>query len=221
MLLLTGAGARASEQSVDRETKEALALDAHPSAGAARFAESCARCHGAHAQGDAPKAIPALAGQRFSYLVRQLANFSGGERDSAPMHRALADPELRTPQTWVDIAAYLSELPIIPKAMTGDGAHVALGRGIFHEQCASCHGADARGDKAGFVPSLRRQHYSYLVRQMERLAEGARHNVDENLQRFLKSFDAEEIDAVADYLSRLQGPGKDRKTMLRDGTVVD
>jgi cytochrome c553 len=211
----------ASEESVDQQTQTALALDAHPGRGAVQFGEHCARCHGATGHGDANLETPALAGQRFAYLVRQLANFSADERESAVMHRVISQENLRDPQTWVDIAAYLNSIPVLRHAESGDGTRLALGHIIFHEQCASCHRTDARGDDDGFVPSLRNQHYFYLVNQMNRLADGDRHNVDENLVRFLRSFDADEIGAVADYLSRLPGLAMDRKTMRANGVVVD
>jgi cytochrome c553 len=221
LLALTGLDGRASDGAVDRATQAALQLDAHPDLGAVQFRQSCARCHGLEAQGDASRAIPALAGQRFKYLVRQLANFAGEARESATMQHVVTQKELREPQTWVNIAAYLNNKPVAAHAQTGDGAHVGLGRGIFHEQCASCHRADARGDAEGFVPSLRNQQYPYLVAQLEKLAEGNRHNVDEDLVRFLRSFDDEDVRATADYLSRLRGPGHAHKTMRPDGTVVD
>ena len=213
--------ASASEEAVDRTTQQALELDAHPDHGALVFRENCARCHGTEAQGDATRAIPALAGQRFNYIVRQLANFAGAERDSATMHHVITQNELRKPQTWVDIAAYLNNVPMSRRAQTGDGAHVGLGRGIFHEQCASCHRADAHGDAEGFIPSLRNQHFSYLVAQLQKLGEGNRHNVDEDLVRFLRSFDDQEIRATADYLSRLPPLTNVHKAMRHDGTVVD
>lgn len=220
-VLVVGGPAAADEAKVDRMTRAALKLDAHPQRGAATFTEVCARCHGDKAQGDAAKAIPALAGQRFAYVVRQLANFSGDERDSREMHGIVSRPDLRDPQAWVDIAAYVNALPTAAFEVTGDGQHVGLGRGIFHEQCANCHRSDARGDDAGFVPSLRNQHYSYLVSQLHKLGEGARHNADEDLVRFLGSLDEVDIAAVADYLSRLRGTGEDRKRMRDDGVVVD
>jgi cytochrome c553 len=218
---LTSFGAAASEESVDRTTQTALELDAHPARGGVQFHQSCARCHGEDAQGDAAHAIPALAGQRFRYIVRQLANFAGDERDSAIMQRVVAHKKLHDPQTWVDIAAYLNNLPMNHPAETGNGAHVALGGGIFHEQCASCHRDDAHGDAEGFVPSLRNQHYTYLVTQLEKLAQGRRHNVDEDLVRFWRSLEDQDVRATADYLSRLPGPGNVHKVMRADGTAVD
>jgi cytochrome c553 len=211
--------AHASAESVDRRTQAALALDAHPDRGAAHFAQYCVRCHGPQGQGDSGRAIPALAGQRFVYLIRQLADFAGAERESDTMHGVLSQQDLRGPQTWVDIAAFLNRTPVVVRAQTGDGAHAALGRGIFHEQCASCHKSDAHGD--AFVPSLRNQHYGYLLEQMHKLREGYRHNADEGLVRFLRSFTEPDMMATADYLSRLRGPGATHPTMRDDGIVVD
>jgi cytochrome c553 len=218
---LVGGSAGASEEAVDRATQTALSLDAHPVRGALQFSRYCARCHGSQAQGDANRAIPALASQRFAYLVRQLANFAGFERDSNTMHGVLSQVELRGPQTWVDIAAFLNKASFVNRAQTGNGTRVALGRGIFHEQCSSCRGNDAHGNGDGFVPSLRNQHYGYLARQMYKLGEGRRHNVDVDLVHFLRSFDGQDMNATADYLSRLRGPGAVRKVMRSDGVVVD
>jgi cbb3-type cytochrome c oxidase subunit III len=212
---------RASEAAVDRATQAALSLDAHPDRGASQFAHYCARCHGSQAQGDAGRAIPALAAQRFAYLVRQLANFAGGERESDTMHRVVSQKELQLPQSWVDIAAYLNRARLSVRRQTGDGTRLTVGRGIFQSQCATCHRDDAHGDVDGFVPSLRNQHYAYLVNQLHQLAEGYRHNADESLVRFLGSFDDEDLRATADYLSRLRGPGAVHKVMRSDGIVVD
>jgi cytochrome c553 len=206
---------------VDRQTKAALAMDAHPERGGKVFGQYCVKCHGPRARGDAKQGIPALAGQRYAYLVRQLANFANAERDSSTMHAVVLQAELQSPQAWTDIAAYLNGTPSRLPLSTGPGKDVALGRGVFHEQCASCHGLDASGDADGFAPSLRHQHYAYLNAQMHKLAEGYRHNLDEDLMRFLRSFDDRDMRATADYLSRLTGAGKDRKKMRDDGVVVD
>lgn len=209
------------EEKVDRLTQEALSMDAHPTKGGDAYGHYCSRCHGERALGSAQKSVPALAGQRYAYLIRQLANFAGSERDNSKMHAVTAQPELRRPQMWADIASYLNSLPEQAPLTTGPGEGVALGRGIFHEQCASCHGTDADGDADGFVPALRGQHYRYLTEQMHKLAQGYRHNLDESLMLFLRSFDDRDIGATADYLSRLKGAGQLRKKMRDDGVVVN
>lgn len=195
-------------------------MDAHPVRGKELYSEYCSRCHGGAGEGDAGKVIPVLAGQRFTYLVRQLANFAGAERESSTMHGVATQPAINDPQEWVNIAAYLNRLAP-PIAQSGAGKALQLGRGIFHEQCASCHGADASGDQDGFVPSLRHQHYAYLDVQMHKLAGGYRHNADEDLVRFMGSFDERDMRGTAAYLSRLQGSGKAHHIMRQNGVVVD
>jgi cytochrome c553 len=221
MTFAQSASASSAEERVDHRTQAALAMDAHPIKGGQFYKQYCARCHGAEAQGDAATGVPSLAGQRFAYLVRQLANFAGAERESTTMHNIAIQAPINEPQSWVDLASYLNSLAPHTDNQTGTGEATALGRGIFHEQCASCHGLDASGDKAGFVPSLRHQHYGYLNKQMRKLAEGYRHNVDEELIVFMRTFDERDMRGTADYLSRLQGPGAARKTMRQDGVVVN
>jgi cytochrome c553 len=213
--------ATATEASVDELTRAALALDAKPKNGAALFQQHCASCHGPSAHGNASREIPALAGQRYAYLVRQLADFSEEDRDSSSMHKALADPRVREPQAWADIASFLNNAPLTTHTQTGNGNDLSLGEAIFHEQCASCHRDDARGDDDGFVPSLRNQHYAYLLGQLGKFIDGHRRNADPDLARFFGSFDVDERKAVADYLSRLRGPILDSKRMRSNGVVTD
>jgi cytochrome c553 len=125
------------------------------------------------------------------------------------------------PQAWNDVASYLNKMPAPPEDGTGDGATVALGRGILHEQCASCHRGDASGDKEGFVPSLRNQNYKYLMSQLHRLSDGHRHNIDRDLVLFIRSLDESDIVAVADYLSRQRGVVRSHDHMLGNGVVVN
>ena len=220
-VLVTLAAARASEESVDEATKTALSLDAHVKHGRSLFISQCAGCHGTTGHGDSSRSIPALAGQRFAYIVRQLANFSGDERENDTMHHVVNRPNMRGPQSWADVAAYVSRLPVNPAAETGDGTHLTLGRGIYREQCASCHLPDAGGDQDGLVPALKGQHYSYLLGQLRQLAADRRHNVDEELQRFIQSLDEPEKQGVADYLSRQHESGKNHQVMRQNGTLVD
>jgi cytochrome c553 len=217
--LIPGASVFASPTRVDQLVRQALQLDPNIKRGGGLYGVHCSRCHGKDAVGDPRNVIPALAGQREAYLVKELADFVELERSGEEMHAVVSKAALNEPQAWADLAAYLSRLHVVRFPETADGAGVELGEAIYQEQCSSCHEEDARGDDDGFIPSLRDQHYSYLVRQMRSLAASHRLNVDTDLVRFLDSFDAEEITAVADYLSRLRGPVRDRAKLRDDGEL--
>ncbi|WP_129645713.1 c-type cytochrome [Peristeroidobacter agariperforans] len=217
--VLAGGTAVASPESVDEKVRNALQLDQNTERGATLYAKHCAECHGPRALGSASRVIPALAGQRRAYLVKQLTDFSELERASREMHSVVAKPELGNEQAWADLAGFLNSLPRASFPQTGDGRDLELGEAIFQEQCASCHQDDGRGDDDGFIPSVRDQHYSYLVRQMRTIASWHRLNVDADLVRYLDSLDTDEATAVADYLSRMRGPIQDHDRMNSDGTT--
>jgi cytochrome c553 len=212
---------QASPMKVDELVRQTLQLDSNAQNGSKVYAARCARCHGPRAIGNAETVIPSLAGQRRAYLVKQLADFSELERDSKDMHAVVTKPDLSDPQVWADVSAWLNGLPPLRYPQAGSQEEVELGEAIFQQHCASCHEEDARGDDDGFVPSLRNQHYSYLVRQIRSIASWHRLNVDEDLVRFLDSMDDDEQTAVAAYLSRLDGPTRDRTKMREDGTAGD
>jgi cytochrome c553 len=218
---MSSSPAKASEASVDDLIQAALNLDAQPRHGSRLFAENCARCHRADASGDASRQIPALAGQRTSYLVKQFADFREGDRDSNTMHGVLRQAGLREPQAWLDLASWLNAQPRIRTLQHGDGAHLALGEAMYQAQCSSCHEADARGDDDGFIPSLRDQHYSYLLKQLQGFVHGRRSNVDENLVRYMASLEQDELQGVADYLTRFKMPERNRTTLRQNGVPSD
>jgi cytochrome c553 len=217
--LLWGVSTVASPARVDQLVRTTLQLDPNLKRGGGLYDVHCVRCHGQGAIGDPRNVIPALAGQREAYLIKQLADFAELERDGDAMHAVVSKAALNEPQEWADLAGYLSQLPVVRLPETADGKGVELGEAIFQEQCASCHEEDARGDDDGFIPALRDQHYSYLVRQMRSLAASHRLNVDADLVRFLDSFDTDEMTSVADYLSRLRGPVRDRAKLRDDGSL--
>ncbi|HTE40747.1 MAG TPA: c-type cytochrome [Steroidobacteraceae bacterium] len=201
--------------------KTAQSLDANPNRGAKLYASHCSSCHGSSAFGSSTRGIPSLAGQRQAYLLKQLADFSADERDGVAMHRTLSHSRLREPQTWVDVASYLNSLPAAAKVQQGDGSGFLLGEAIYREQCASCHDEDARGDDDGFVPAVRNQHYRYLLKQLRGFVDGHRRNVELDLVQYMSSLDADELSGVADYLSRFEGPVKDRTKLSNNGVAGD
>jgi cytochrome c553 len=73
------------------------------------YGRDCAGCHGAGGEGDAARTIPALRGQHYAYLLRQVRSISSGLRDNAHPEMAsvvagYSDAELRA---VVDYAARL------------------------------------------------------------------------------------------------------------------
>jgi cytochrome c553 len=203
---------RAQSAFAQEETRaEALATQAilrkpSPESGRALYRKECARCHGRAAQGDGAKAIPALAGQHFSYLAKQLADFIELERDVPEMHRLFAEPRLGTPQVIANLSEYLSQLPPNEKPMHGDARSLGVGGGIYDTYCSECHGSSGEGSDADMIPVLRGQHYSYLLLQMRSLVSGHRANTFGEMAEFLDSPDTEQMKAVADFITRLEPP---------------
>ena len=221
LALVYQTNAHATPEQVDELIRTALMLDSHPEQGAIVYKNNCASCHGQKGAGHADGTVPTLAAQRLSYLVKQFADFSQNDRDSKMMHRVISRKSVNDPQTWIDVAAFINSLPPFKNVQNGKDTNLALGEAIFREQCSSCHNEDARGDDDGFVPALRNQHYSYLLRQMHALADGHRRNVDPDLDRFLDSIKDDEMEATAGFLTRMHVPAKDRLKMRPDGVVND
>lgn len=222
-LMLTTAmpAALAEPERAEQLVRNALALEADEQHGAVVYESQCAQCHGPDAHGDAQGLIPALAMQRRAYIIKQLADFIERERIATRMHEIVSREAVGDPQTWADLALYLNRLPPPRRVQTGAGTFLELGEASYEQWCRSCHGADGRGDDDGFVPSVRNQHYEYLLKEMRNLARGHRFNVDSELSRFLNSLERDEMQGIADYLSRMHGPIEDRMRMHDDGTVSD
>jgi cytochrome c553 len=78
--------------------------------GAELYARDCVACHGARGEGDEQRAIPALGGQHYAYLLRQIRAVAAGRRGNRDPHmehviRDYSDAELRA------VVDYASRLP--------------------------------------------------------------------------------------------------------------
>jgi mono/diheme cytochrome c family protein len=97
------------------------------------YLQHCAACHGRRAWGDGPQEIPALAGQRESYLLEQLVRFVSGARrrcemHGPAMHERLQPSDVDRPQAFRDLATYLAQAPHNPEPEHGEGLGVASQR---------------------------------------------------------------------------------------------
>lgn len=201
--------ARSAAAQTDRGMQiieQALSLQPNTANGATMYRELCASCHGETAQGDAPAATPALAGQLQTYVIKQLADFAEGDRVTVDMHRVVAVKRLSTPQAMRDLASHMNGLRPNPAPEHGDGEQLALGARIYQKTCAQCHGVQGEGEARHAVPSLQHQHYSYLLTQMRRLAVGHRYSVDIEVIEILEALSFDQLISVADFISRLPVP---------------
>jgi cytochrome c553 len=199
--LLAGGKGAAEESTAGALADEAMRLPASPSAGARLYSEHCARCHGNQAWGAGPSATPALAGQRERYLVSKLARYVSREDVHSQMHRVLLlqTSTLEQPQAWRDVAAYLGSAARNPGAEHGNGRNVRRAAALYATNCARCH--DENGmNKA--VPELRGQHYSFLALRLRNFKVAHAAGTDPEMDRPTQPLTPEDVDALADYLSR-------------------
>ena len=188
---------------------EAAQLSADVPHGMVLYLKHCAGCHGRQAGGDGARVIPALAGQRESYLIAQLARFIDGSRPGselhgAAMHEALAPPDVNRAQALRDLGAWLSRAAPNNNPERGSGEALAAGKRAYANGCAGCHGADAAGSEQPAVPALASQHYGYLLAQLRSFSAGRLPHAAGLAPAIVGT--GEQQQAVADYLSRLPQP---------------
>lgn len=187
------------------ELAQALARKPDAARGATLYVQ-CASCHGVDGAGVAEGSTPRIAAQHFPVLVKQLADFRSGRRRDFRMEDLADRHHLAGPQDIADVAAYVSALEPGGARGTGDGTRSTVGAALFGARCASCHGADGRGNAARRVPRLAGQHYSYLVRQMYDAVDQRRSTLVEIHARRIEPLDYDEVRGIADYLSRIVPP---------------
>ena len=185
---------------------QAATLTADVPHGRVLYLKHCAACHGRQAWGSGPREIPALAGQRESYLVAQLAHFIDGDRPGSElhgpaMHDALQPPDVKRAQALRDLSAWLSRAPPNPEPEQGAGQALDAGKQAYAKTCAGCHGINGEGSDAPIAAALAAQHYSYLRTQLSSFSSGQRAHASGLPSTIVGS--ADEQQALADYASRL------------------
>jgi len=163
--------------------------------------QRCAKCHGDDGRGVSNK-YASLAGQPAEYLLKQLFNFSTGQRQSAKMQPIAKKLSARDANL---LAEYFSRRrPGFTPSK--DEASKAAGRKLYFEgnagtaayNCVSCHGAYPAG--GGPVPRLAGQNPAYLETQIRRLTEQSRGN-DRAMHYINATLTGSEIRSLAVYLA--------------------
>lgn len=188
-----------------REVERALALTPDLANGLAIYRE-CAGCHTPEGWGLANGTVPQIAGQHRNVVVKQLADIRAGNRDTFLMLPYASAEAIGGAQAVADVAAYIDSLEISTANDKGAGDDLELGERLYRENCARCHGPSGEGGNDAYVPRIQAQHYRYLVRQFEWIRDGKRRNADAEMAAQIAGFDARELRAVLDYVSRLEPP---------------
>jgi cytochrome c553 len=150
---------------------------------------TCAKCHGADGVSTTGGA-PNLAGQRPSFVYRQLKAYQRGERAGGGEAHNMKLTKFFSDEALANVAAYYATLDPAPPPDAPAPKYVdpvAAGKAAA-EPCAKCHGENGVSHKAG-VPSLIGLHPKYLVETMQSFKSGDR-AIDEKNQDMKKALDA-------------------------------
>jgi cytochrome c553 len=169
-----------------------------------RLFVTCAGCHRADGRGNRDGSVPAIAGQHQRMLVRLLTDYRHARRWDPRMQHYADAHVLPDMQAVADVAGHIAGLERGTNAGTGSGNRLQLGRALFDERCASCHGQRGEGDAQTLVPRIAGQHYAYLLRLFKEAAEGARPSYPPDHISLFQELGADRLDAIADAASRMQ-----------------
>ena len=187
-----------------KEIEEALLLTPDPERGREVYL-MCAVCHEPEGWGTLDGDYPQIAGQLYPVIIKQMADIRARNRDTPTMF-PFTMLEFLDLQQLADVSAYLSQLPMTPNNSVGPGTDLVKGKQLYTEFCVECHGEYGEGIAEESMPLIQGQHYPYLVRQFEWIANGKRRNADAEMVRQIEGFSAEDISAIMDYTSRLKPP---------------
>ena len=172
----------------------------------------CKTCHGASGQGfRAYYPIPRLAGQQPEYLTNQLRAFAEHRRTNNIMFNVA---HVLSPAMQKALVTYFHELN--PKPLAGAPKElVADGKKIYEEgipsadipPCATCHGADAKGNDQ--MPRLAGQLHDYIFNKLtnwskERGQNKAEPDTSAIMEPIAHGLKESQIKAVAAYVSNLE-----------------
>lgn len=167
----------------------------------------CSACHGPGGVNTNPM-FPNLGAQQAEYIENQLKAFRAHKRAEPDAQHFMWGPSTRVidEQLISAMARYYASQPAA-KGIPGDPALVAKGRQLFQKgskahqipPCASCHGAEAKGN--GAFPRLAGQHKAYILKQLHLIQSAIReapvmHGIVEHL-------DSDDMQALATYLQSL------------------
>ncbi len=186
-----------------KEIETALSLEANIKKGKEIY-RNCALCHSPEGWGNPIGRFPQIAGQHPKVIIKQLADIRAKNRDNPTMYPFTQSAYLKGAQGMIDVATYISKLPMVPNNALGKGDDLVKGEKLYKKNCVKCHGENGEGDNEEYYPRIQGQHYAYLLRQLHWIKQGKRRNADKKMTKQIHSFTDSDLAAVADYASRLK-----------------
>lgn len=181
--------------------------DAVPQKDVAAKLAYCEVCHGVSAQGfNGYYPIPRLAGQQIAYIENELQGFVEHKRTNNIMFNV---GHVLSPAMIRALATDFHDLN--PKPLGGGPKDMASGGEKIFQQglpdagvppCASCHGAEAKGNDQ--FPRLAGQLYPYLVGQLTNWANERGETNSNVMAPIAHNLTPPQVKAVAAYLSNLE-----------------
>lgn len=200
------------------DIKVATKLKPNVSRGRQIYDSTCAFCHTPTANPHAdigsmkiPDALPQLVGQHSSVLIKQIQDIRNRNRHNPTMYPFTLPRYLGGAQEIADVIGYIASIPAYKNNINGDGQELTLGKELYEKNCSSCHGKKGEGSDENFIPTLYNQNYGYMLRQFIWIRDGKRRNANSNMVRQVKGLKYQEIRAVLDYASRLDGAAEAKK----------
>ena len=162
---------------------------------------ACAACHGLKGEGASDGTVPAIGGQWYTVVAKQIVDFRAGLRSDVGMEHFTNRKHLSFSQPVADVALYIARLPRAPPKPPPKGVNLEQGAAAYARNCGRCHGARGEGKEETLAPRLAGQHYRYILEQMDAARSGERRTMIPGHVGLETSLTRGELENVAAYLT--------------------
>jgi len=157
----------------------------------------CAHCHNNYRKG------PHLGGQHSQYTEKQLKDFRDGRRHARRMDSQLKF--LQDDELIEKLSLHYEKQTRIKIPSHAEPELLKIGKQIYLDKCASCHGLDGITTSNKLTPVIAGMKAVYVSEQLLLFKNGVRNNDSEKYMRLVATqLSQEQIEHVAQYTHSLQ-----------------